>query len=243
MGAAASALSHYERVMDVTGHNLANVNTTGFKRSRALSEGVPLTGVAAGQGRMGVGQTTTDLDIRVGPALLSQHRLSFAIQDDAFMRIVGFDGNIRYTRFGQLDIDSAGNLTDLQGRLLLPPIQLPAGATNPSVDASGNVLAMDAAGEPVIVGRISLARFVNPLGLEPLGEGLYGEGLNSGAIQVGEAGDASFAPFIPMALEGSNVQIAEEFTNMILAQRAYQASAQTFKIGDQMLEAATNLTR
>ena len=243
LGAAASALSHYERVMDVTAHNLANVNTAGFKRSRAMSEGAPATGVAAGQGRLGVGQTSIDLIVRTGPALLSENHLSFAIQDDAFMRVTGFDGTVLFTRFGQLDVDSARNVVDFRGRFLLPPIHIPEGTTNPSVDASGNVVVIDSAGKSVVAGRLSVARFVNPQGLEALGDGVYRESLNSGAIQVGEAGDTNFAPFIPMALEGSNVEISEEFTTMILAQRAYQASARTFKIGDEMLEASTNLTR
>lgn len=243
LATAARALAHSEKVMDVVGHNLANVNTFGFKASRVLSEGAPRPGVATGSARLDVAQASSELVSRVGPAISSDNHLSVAIQDDAFFRVTDFDGAISYTRFGQFDLDADRNLVGFRGRPTVPPIQVPVGATRPALDSSGSLTVIDANQELITLGRLSIARFVNPQGLEPQGDGLFRPGVNSGPISVGEAADENFAPLITSALEGSNVEIAVEFATMLLAQRAYRASAQTFKIGDEMLEATTNLTR
>ena len=243
LATAARALAHSEKIMDVVGHNLANVNTFGFKASRVLAEGAPAPGVATGSARLDVAQSTSELVSRVGPVISSDNHLSVAIQDDAYFRVTDFDGAVSYTRFGQFDLDAARNLVGFRGRATVPPIQVPVGATRPAIDSSGSLTVIDANGNLISLGRLSIARFVNPQGLEPQGDGLFRPGVNSGPITLGEAADESFAPLVTSALEGSNVEIAVEFASMLLAQRAYRASAQTFKIGDQMLEAATNLTR
>ncbi len=243
LGASASGLMHNQRVLDVVAQNMANVDTAAYKRIRALGEGIPGSAVPAGSGRLGVGQTTADMIGRAGQMQITDDPLSFAIQDDAYYRLTDLNGDTVYSKFGQLAVDGANNVTDFRGRFLNPPVQLPEGAVSPKVDNFGFITVPGEDGNDVNVGRITVARFVNPQGLESIGDGLFIEGTNSGAVTLGQPGDERFAALLPGAIEGSNVEIEGEFTALVIAQRAYQASAQTFKIGDEMLEASTNLTR
>jgi flagellar basal body rod protein FlgG len=243
LSAAASGMIHNQSVLDVVGNNLANVNTVGFKRTRALHEGSPTPAIPPEGGRLGVAETTTDLVFMSGPAQRTDELLHFALIDDSFLAVRDFDGSIAYTRFGALSSDADGNVLAFRGRQLEPPIALPAGFTSPAIDQFGAVSAVDDAGERQEIGRVSLARFVNPQGLAPLGDGLYGETVNSGGRIDGTPGSDGFATLVTGAVEGSNVELAEEFTTMIIAQRAYQASLKSFQVGDEMLALATNLTR
>jgi flagellar basal body rod protein FlgG len=174
---------------------------------------------------------------------MTEDPLHFAIQDDAFLRVHDLDGSIAYTRFGQLSTDAAGNVTAYGGRFLEPPVTVPAGMTTPSVDNAGVITALDSTGARQQIGQLTMVRFTNPQGLATLGDGLYGETVNSGPTTDGTPGSPGFATITPGGLEASNVDLAEEFTNMIIAQRAYQASAKTFSVGDEMLAIATNLTK
>jgi flagellar hook protein FlgE len=194
-------------------------------------------------GRLGIAETTRDLIFSQAATQLSDNPLHFAIEDDAFMRVQDFDGRIVYTRFGALDADADGNIVAFKGRSLGPAIQLPPDWLQPTVDPFGNVTAIDENGERQVVGQLSFAKFRNPQGLEILGDGLYADTANTGEITVGVAGVEGFAALRPGALEGSNVDIADEFTNMIIAQRAYSACAKTFSVGDEMLALATNITQ
>lgn len=243
LGAAASGLQHNQAVLDVVGHNLANVNSPAFKKMRALAEGVPNASASPDGGRLGVAATTFDPIFSVGAPQPADNPLHFSITDDTFFRVRDFDGAVVFTRFGALSVDSAGNVTGFRGRLLEPAVTLAEGMTQPAVNALGVITAIDAAGEPQEVGRISLVRFVNPQGLELLGDDLYRESANSGPVDEGEPGSAGFGVLTPGTVEASNVEVAEEFTNMIVAQRAYQACAKSFHIGDEMLAIATDLTQ
>jgi flagellar basal body rod protein FlgG len=242
LGASASALAHYQTVMDTIGHNVANINSPAFRRTRTISEGAPTTNTDPAQARLGVAQSTADLILSPGAALRDDNPLHFSIQDDAFFRVHDFDGSIAYTRMGGLDTDSAGNLTAFRGRFLEPPITVPQGLTSLAISANGTITGVAPDGSRQELGQLTLVHFLNPQGLRPMGDGLYAESVNSGAITEGVPGESGFAELIPGSLEGSNVDLAEEFTNMLIAQRAYSASAKTFSIGDQMLELATNLT-
>lgn len=243
LGAAASGMSHNQQVLDVVGHNLANVNTAAFKKVRPMAEGKPDAAQTPSSTRLGVAQTTKDFIFQVGVQERTDEPLHFAINDEAFFRVQDIDGSAVYTRFGALSVDAAGNISAFRGRPLEPPVMVPEGLANPSIDASGVITARDAEGTYVEIGRIAVYRFVNPQGLEALGDGLFRETANSGAVSEGEPGDGAFAALTPGSIEGSNVNMAEEFTNMLIAQRAYQACAKTFSIGDQMLQLATNVTQ
>lgn len=243
LGAAASGLSHNQNKLDVIGHNIANVNTYAYKKFRPLHEGLPDPQAEPEGGRLGVAETTRDLVFSQAATLITENPLHFAIEDDAFLRVQDFDGRTVYTRYGGLEADVDGNILAFRGRQLEPPIQLPAGWILPQVDQSGTVSAVAENGARQEVGQLSLAKFRNPQGLEILGDGLYADSANTGNITVGIAGTEGFAALRPGALEGSNVDVAEEFTNMIIAQRAYSACAKTFGVGDEMLALATNITQ
>jgi flagellar hook protein FlgE len=243
LGAAASGMSHNQNKLDVIGHNVANVNTYAFKKYRPLHEGAPDPTAQPEGGRLGVAETTRDLIFSQAATQVTENPLNFAIEDDAFLRVQDFDGRIVYTRFGGLQPDAEGNILAFKGRQLEPSIQMPPGWILPAVDDAGNVSAVDENGNREDIGQLSFAKFRNPQGLETLGDGLYGDTANSGDITVGSAATEGFAALRPGALEGSNVDIAEEFTNMIIAQRAYTACAKTFSVGDEMLAIATDLTR
>lgn len=243
LGAAASGMVHNQDVLDVVGHNIANVNSYAYKKFRPLHEGIPTPQVDPDAGRLGVAETTRDLVFSQAATQITENPLHFAIEDDAFLRVQDFDGRIVYTRFGGLESDVAGNILAFKGRGLEPAIQMPEGWTQPAVDQFGIVSAIDETGARQEIGQVTLAKFRNPQALETLGDGLYEDTANTGEITVGAAGSEGFAALRPGALEGSNVDVAEEFTNMIIAQRAYTACAKTFSVGDEMLALATKITQ
>ena len=241
LSAAASGMQHQQTVLDIAANNLANVRSSGFQRSRVLAEGAP---AAPGTpGRLGVSETTIDLLIAPGEAIPTADPLHFAMQDDAFLRILDFDGEAVLTRAAALTLDGAGQIITPEGRLLEPPVALPGpGYTSPAIGRDGAVTALNPDGEIETIGQIELVKLVNPAGLQSLGGGLFREGVNSGAVTTGTPGAGSFAELLTGAFEGSNVDGAREIVSVVVAQRAYQANARTFSIGDQMLEIATDLT-
>lgn len=243
LGAASSGLAHHGLIVDAVGNNVANIGTAAFKRSRVVGEGSPSTTLEPGTPRMGVALSTLDVVHTSGAAFRDDDPLHFAIQDDAFFPVLHEDGSVVYTRFGALSADSQGNITAFGGRLLEPPVALPEGSTRPAIDEAGVITALNADGVREEIGRVAFVRFLNPQGLQEIGEGLYRETVNSGPTIEGTPGDGEFTPIITGALEGSNVDLAEEFTSLLVAQRAYQACARTFSVGDAMLALATDLTQ
>jgi flagellar hook protein FlgE len=243
LGASASGMTFNQGILDTVGNNVANVNTFGFKKTRALAEGQPDATATPDTSRLGVANTTLDLIFNPAATQMTEDPLHFAIQDDTFFRVHDLDGSIAYTRFGQLSADAAGNVTAYGGRFLEPPVTIPDGMTSPQIDNAGVITALDSTGARQQIGQLTMVRFVNPQGLATLGDGLYGETVNSGATTEGTPGSPGFAAIIPGGLEASNVDLAEEFTTMIIAQRAYQASAKSFSVGDEMLAIATDLTK
>ncbi|MEZ4494956.1 MAG: flagellar hook-basal body complex protein [Dehalococcoidia bacterium] len=241
LSSSTSGMSHSASVIDVVGHNVANVNTGGFKASRVLSQGAPAADVEDG-GRRGVATTTIDRDLR-GASATPSLPLHFTIQDDAFYPVNAGDGTTVYVRSGALTVDSARNVTTAFGQLLEPPITIPEDHTAPAVTSTGLVTAVNANGEQVEIGQIPFVRFINPQGLEALGGGLYGTTVNSGDPVEGIPGDGDFRELLPGTIEGSNVELVLELTSMLTAQRAYQASARAFRVGDEMLQLATDLTQ
>jgi flagellar basal-body rod protein FlgG len=243
LGAAVSGMAYHQTVLDVVSQNLSNAGTLAFRRSRLIAEGNPLNAVAPEQNRLGVAETTVDRVFTIGAAQLSESPLHFAINDDSFFRVRDFDGTTVLTRFGALTVGLGGRLAAFGGRLLEPPIQIPIGQDGLAIDAEGIVTGIDSNSEKQTYGQITLVRVMNPAGLVALGDGLYRETVNSGAATEGVPGSPGFETIINGALEASNTDAAQEFTQIIVAQRAYQAAARTFGVGDEMLKLATNLTQ
>ncbi len=247
LAAAASGLVHNQDILDTVAHNLANANTSAFKAFRALHQGLPDPAASEDSGRLGVATTTRDLLLAPGALLASDSPLHAALQDDAFFVIRAENGEPIYTRYGGFLLDAEGTLVDFAGRIVPgangEPLRLPPGFSAPMLDSNGVLSALDENGDRQEIGQLTVARFANPAGLELLGEGLYRPTLNSGEPQVGTPAAEGFAPLRPGTLESSNVDMAQEFVNMLVAQRAYSACAKAFSVGDAMLELATRINR
>jgi flagellar basal-body rod protein FlgG len=244
LGAAASGMVSHQGWMDAIGNNIANINTTAFKLTRAIAEGVPNAAYDLNADRLGVAGVTLDPVFRPGAALRTDDPMNFAITDESFFRVTALDGSPSFARAGLLAAGSDGSIALPGGELLAPPITVPPGTKGLAIDQLGNISGIDeSGGERQVFGQIGLVRFMNPKGLLEIGKGLYRETANSGALEEGLAGTDGFNTLIAGALEGANVDLAEEFTAMIMAQRAYSASAKTFSVGDEMLQTATDLTR
>lgn len=240
LSAAASGMLHNQLVLDTVAHNVANANSDGFKRVRPLAQGEPLPGDA--DRKLGVALTTLDRVFAPGPLRAADEPLAFAILDDGLLPVRLPDGSTAYTRLGYLRVDAAGNVVTPSGYLLDPPVTVPPGSTSVAIDATGTITAISPTGEEEELGRVALARFPNPKGLRALGEGLFAPTANSGEPVFGFPGEAGFAELRPGMVEASNVDLSAELTTLLIAQRAYQACARAFRVGDDMIAIATKLT-
>ena len=246
---AASGMRAQQITIDVIANNLANVNTTGFKRSRASFEDVlyetvqgPRVPNAEGEaiGPMQVGRGTRLAAItRIhtqGAAELTGRPLDLAIDGDGFFQVQLPDGRIGYTRDGSFTLSEAGTLVTNGGYALLPGITIPPEVTTVTIAPSGAVTAqVGKAGETIELGRIELARFMNPSGLLSLGENLYVETAASGQPIVGFPQEEGFGRILQGTLEASNVEIVQEMVDMIAAQRAYEVNGRVIRAGEDMM--------
>jgi len=251
---AASGMLAQQVNIDTISNNLANVNTTGFKKGRAEFQDLLYANVrppVAGDAGIMVGQ---------GSRLSSIHRIfaggamqvtgqayDVAIQGPGFFRIQRADGNVAYTRDGSFHLDSDRHLATATGELLLGdagPIAIPAKATNPEVTPEGVVRYSDAeSGQTVIIDRVKLAVFANPSGMASLGDNLWSATDSSGAALVSPAGAKEIGRIQQGYLEASNVQVVEEMVNLIVAQRAYEINSKAVQSADEMMAMANNLRR
>ncbi len=245
---AATGLLAQQVVLDVTAHNLANVNTPGFKRSLPR-----FTDLLYPEGRRGnepldrigrgvrVEEVRRDLSQGIMEATENPHHL--CVEGEGFFAVRLEDGSLGYTRAGILGVDSSGRLT-LNGRFFLEPsLLLPPGGRELVVDQRGTVRVRTASGEERELGRIPLARFPNPEGLEARGDGIFlatdAAGLPVSALP-GEEGTG----FLRQGyLERSNVDVADEMVRMISALRAYQLNAKMVQASDEALDVANRIVR
>jgi len=267
---AVSGLRVHQMRMDVIGDNIANVNTVGFKRSavsfkdifyQTLRGGSASTADLGGTNPQQVGLGVALDSIQVvhgqGAAASTGNGTDLMIQGDGYFRVSADGGNtIFYTRAGAFHFDNEGYLVNADGLKVLDTGSQPIHiedmsdpATMPqsySIDKMGVVHYVDHDGAVTDAGTISIAKFSNPTGLEKVGQNLYAETASSGApgsdLTPGQDSLAS-TTIIPSALEMSNVDLAQEFTDMIITERGFQANARTITISDQMLQELVNLKR
>ena len=236
-------------------NNLANVNTTGFKRSRAVFEDlvyqtVRQPGASSSQdselpsGLMlgtGVRTVATQKIFQQGNTLQTDNSLDLAVTGRGFLQVQLPDGNTAYTRDGSLMVDSDGNLVTASGYAIEPGITIPADALSVSIGADGTVTAtLPGVASPTTLGDITLADFINPAGLQPLGENLSIESASSGTPTVGTPGEDGLGSLLQGALEASNVNVAEELVNMIETQRAFESNSKAISTVDEMLRFLNN---
>ena len=257
MRTAATGMAAQQRRVEVISNNLANVNTTAYKRSRAHFEDL-LYQTVQGPGIGGAGYgTTAPVQIGRGTRLAAVQRvqgqgalentgrpLDLAVEGEGFFQVRMPDGNMAYTRDGSFSISADGMIVTSGGYEVVPGIVVPEDATSLSISATGVVTAqMTSATDLVELGRIELARFANPPGLEALGENLYAETPASGTPMAGYAQDEGFGRVLQGALEASNVEIVTEMVDMIAALRAYEINSKAVKVSEQMSETANAMVR
>ena len=240
--------------MQVIANNLANVNTTGFKRDRANFEtlgyqmmtqpGAPsssenryATGLNLGTGVELGGTARIDTQ---GSLNATGNALDMAIEGAGFFQVLLPDGRTGYTRAGNFTMSADGTIVTPDGKPLQPNIQVPEGATGVSVGADGTVSStVPGQAEATELGRIEIARFVNPSGLQAIGDNMLVETAASGAPQVGAAGEEGRGILRSGMLEGSNVNVVEELVDMIETQRAYEVNSKMIQATDEMMKNAT----
>ena len=244
--------------LDVISNNLANVNTSGFKKSRAefqdlLYETIQPAGTSSSQDtqvpagiQLGHGtRPSTVLKIfSQGDMENTKNELDLAIEGDGFFQIIMPNGETGFTRDGAFKLDSSGRVVNSDGFALEPEITIPTDAVTISVGMDGTVSVLQA-GEsaPSEIGTIELARFVNPSGLISLGKNLFITSEASGDEMVGTAGEDGLGTLAQGFLEMSNVSVVDEMVNMITAQRAYETNSKVIKTADEMLQIASNVKR
>ncbi len=251
---AKTGLDAQQTRMAVISNNLANVNTTGFKRGRAVFEdlmyqNIRQVGAQSTQNtqlptglQLGTGVRTvaTEKLHSQGNIQQTENSLDVAINGRGFLQILTANGDINYTRDGSLKLDATGQLVTSGGLTLDPAIIVPQDALSVSIATDGTVSALQpGAAQPAILGQIQLANFINPTGLEAIGENLYRESAASGAPLIGIPGQAEFGAVVQGALETSNVNVVEELVNMIETQRAYEMNSKAISTTDQMLSFIT----
>jgi flagellar basal-body rod protein FlgG len=244
--------------IDVIANNLANVNTSGFKKSRAefqdlLYESMRPAGAASSA------DTTIPTGVQLGhgtrPSAVqklfgqgdfqnTENQLDWAIEGDGFFQIELPNGDTSYSRCGEFKLDADGRIVNADGFLLVPQMTIPTDTVSITVGMDGTVSVIQA-DDPVPneIGTLQLARFVNPAGLRSLGKNLFVPTEASGDEIVGTPGENGFGTIAQGFLEMSNVSVVDEMVSMITAQRAYETNSKVIQTSDEMLQMANNLKR
>jgi flagellar basal-body rod protein FlgG len=242
--------------IDVIANNLANVSTTGFKKSRAdfqdllyqtmkvpgsqsSADTESPTGILVG---LGVKPAAVGKVFTQGDLILTENELDIAIEGEGFLQVEMPNGATNYTRAGALKLDSQGRLTTSDGYPLIPAIAIPDGSRQITISEGGIVSAV--IGDETVsteLGNIELAIFTNNAGLSAVGRNLFQETNASGPAQIGVPGTDGYATLLQTYLEGSNVNIVEELASLISGQRAYEINSKSIQTSDEMMQTTNNL--
>ncbi len=242
--------------IDVIANNLANVSTTGFKKSKAdfqdllyqvlkvpgsqtSADTESPTGITIG---LGVKPAAVTKVFTQGDLVQTENELDIAIEGPGFLQVEIPNGNTSYTRAGALKLDSDGRLTTSDGYPIIPQIIIPDGSTQITIGETGIVSALIGDDlEQTELGQLELANFTNNAGLRAIGKNLFLETDASGTVQAGNPGDDGYGLILQTYLETSNVNIVEEMALMITTQRAYEINSKTIQTSDEMMQTTTNL--
>ncbi|MBI4696209.1 MAG: flagellar basal-body rod protein FlgG [Gammaproteobacteria bacterium] len=240
--------------MSVIANNLANVSTTGFKKSRPafedlLYETLSQPGAASSQntelpsGLMlgtGVRSVATEKILTQGTLQRTENSLDVAIEGRGYFQILLPDGSTAYSRDGSFSMNSQGQLVTADGNPVDPAVTIPSQTLSITIGKDGTVSALVAGSTtPTQIGSIQMADFINPQGLEPIGQNLFKETVSSGAPLTGTPGLNGLGQLVQGNLEGSNVNVVEELVNMIETQRSYEMNSKAIKTVDEMLAFVT----
>ncbi|MDL1969703.1 MAG: flagellar basal-body rod protein FlgG [Candidatus Desulfofervidaceae bacterium] len=255
---AATGMEAQNLNIDVISNNLANVNTVGFKRSRAdfqdlmyqtvlapgtasTSQTVVPTGIELGQG---VRPVAVQKIFSQGDYQKTDNPLDMAIEGDGFFQILLPSGELAYTRSGAFKLNREGQIVTSDGYLLQPEIAIPEDAENITIGTDGTVsVTQPGQTEASQVGQLQIVKFINPAGLKSIGRNLFMPTEASGEPIIGTPGEEGFGTIAQGYLEMSNVSVVEEMVNMIIAQRAYEVNAKAIQTADEMMQMANNVKR
>jgi len=252
---AATGMSAQQTNVEVIANNVANINTTGFKRARAeFTDLLYQTDRAAGTlardddtmipegNQIGLGVRTVAIRHLSMQGALSptSNKLDVALDGRGYFQVQGENNEILYTRDGAFNKDANGQLVTLDGNVVIPNITIPSTATDVQINAAGQVYAIiGATGQQQLLGQLAIANFANETGLDALGGNLFRENQASGAAVIGNPGDAGFGKIHQGYLESSNVDPVKEITELIAAQRAYEMNSKVISAADDMFSTIT----
>ncbi|HDH06247.1 MAG TPA: flagellar basal-body rod protein FlgG [Nitrospirae bacterium] len=244
--------------IDVIANNLANVNTGGFKKSRAdfqelLYQNIKTAGAVSADGSeiptgiqigLGVKPAAVQKIFQQGDFISTGNSLDLVIEGKGFFQVSTPDGEIAYTRAGAFKLDSEGNIVNSDGYAMEPSITIPSNTLEMTITSDGTVSVLQpGSNTSVQVGQIETAQFINPGGLKALGKNLFSTTGSSGEAATGNPGSEGLGTINQGFLEMSNVNVVEEMVNMIVSQRAYELNSKVIQSTDEMLQLANNLKR
>ena len=255
---AATGMIAQQMNVDNIANNLANVNTTGFKKSKLefqdlLYQQLRLAGATQAEGAQvpvelqigyGTRPVATQRIFSQGTVISTNNPLDVSIDGDGFLQVTLPDGTVSYTRDGALKKSAEGNIVTSDGYTLEPQVTIPPDATAINISSDGEVSVL-VPGDATMqtVGQLELARFVNPAGLKSVGRNLFLETEASGVPITGQPDTEGYGKLSQGFLELSNVEVVDEMVNMIVAQRAYEINARAIQTSEEMLANANNLKR
>jgi len=244
--------------IDIIANNLASVNTTGFKKSRAdfqelLYQGLMSAGATSAEGTelpagieigLGVKPAAVQKMFQQGDFVSTGNSLDLVIEGNGFFQVSTPDGEVAYTRAGAFKLDSTGRIVTSDGYPLEPSITIPSNTLEITITSDGTVSVLQTGSTtPVTVGQIELAQFINPGGLNAEGKNLFVPTGSSGDPSTGTPGSDGLGTINQGFLELSNVNVVEEMVNMIVSQRAYELNSKVIQSSDEMLQMANNMKR
>lgn len=255
LNTAASGMAAQQTNVDVIAHNLANVNTTGFRKQRAEFEDLIYQTIRTPGGTTGEGQklptgiqigegvrlvSTTQMHTQ-GSLLQTESTLDVAVEGDGFFQITRPGGQIAYTRAGNFRVDAEGRLVTVDGYQVEPAISIPTNTTYVTISPNG-LISVQTSGQTATqdVGQLTLANFVNPAGLLAIGRTMFVPTDASGEAITGEPGTEGLGTLASGFLEASNVEVVQEMIDLIAAQRAYEVNQRVITTADEMLQRVTD---
>ena len=255
---AATGMQAQQMNLDVISNNIANVNTVGFKRSRAdfqdlLYQTLKAPGLPSSEGNqvpsglqvgLGVRPVATQKLFTQGDFVSTGNDLDVVIEGDGFFQVTKPDGTVSYTRSGALKVDKDGRIVNSDGFPLEPAITIPTDTTKITISFDGKVNVLQGtSATPVEIGTIEIARFVNPAGLLSTGKNLFTATDASGDAITGTPGSEGRGNISQGFIESSNVNVVEELANLIIAQRAFELNSKAVQASDEMLQTSSTLKR
>ena len=254
---AATGMIAQQNNLDVIANNVANVNTTGFKHSRAefqdlLSQAVRTPGAMMNQGTfqpvgleigLGVKTVATTRVFTQGVSVSTGRQLDVEIEGDGFFQVMQQDGTMSYTRDGCFQLDSLGQLVTNDGLIIQPAISIPRDATEITITQDGNVsVTLPGQTQQAMVGSLQLVKFQNPSGLLSIGHNLYKETQASGNPVQDTPGQNGLGLIQQGMLEGANVQIVDELVGLIKAERAFESNSKLINSSSNILQLTNNMS-